>query len=164
MAENLPFLCIASIFQKDPQVLISHPGVGHDTLLGADRFSGTPTPDQTATLSILYNAPYVPAVPLTIPIGTGSNGPNSPIVVSDTNGTLTLRGPAGSTFTLGQFFNDAGDPLDLLPPHDIPPFGPYPFFTVLSLKVNGVDQPDVLGYHIRNGDQLALQLIQFPST
>jgi len=30
--ENLPFLCIAAIFQKDPQVLISHPGVGHDTL------------------------------------------------------------------------------------------------------------------------------------
>src|ERR1700726_3196811 len=28
--ENLPFLCIASIFQKDPQVLISHPGVGND--------------------------------------------------------------------------------------------------------------------------------------
>ena len=30
--EDLPFLCIASIFQKDPQVLISHPGVGHDSL------------------------------------------------------------------------------------------------------------------------------------
>jgi len=30
--ENLPFLCIAGIFQKDPQVLISHPGVGNDTL------------------------------------------------------------------------------------------------------------------------------------
>jgi NitT/TauT family transport system substrate-binding protein len=30
--EQLPFLCIASIFQKDPQVLISHPGVGNDTL------------------------------------------------------------------------------------------------------------------------------------
>jgi NitT/TauT family transport system substrate-binding protein len=30
--ENLPFLCIAAIFQKDPQVLISHPGVGNDTL------------------------------------------------------------------------------------------------------------------------------------
>ncbi len=30
--ENIPFLCIASIFQKDPQVLISHPGVGHDSL------------------------------------------------------------------------------------------------------------------------------------
>ena len=29
--ENLPFLCIASIFQKDPQVLISHPGVGNDS-------------------------------------------------------------------------------------------------------------------------------------
>lgn len=28
--ENLPFLCIASIFQKDPQVIICHPGVGHD--------------------------------------------------------------------------------------------------------------------------------------
>jgi NitT/TauT family transport system substrate-binding protein len=30
--ENLPFLCIGSIFQKDPQVIISHPGVGHDSL------------------------------------------------------------------------------------------------------------------------------------
>jgi NitT/TauT family transport system substrate-binding protein len=30
--ESLPFLCIASIFQKDPQVLISHPGVGNDKL------------------------------------------------------------------------------------------------------------------------------------
>src|SRR3954470_21302422 len=30
--EWLPFLCIASIFQKDPQVLISPPGVGNDTL------------------------------------------------------------------------------------------------------------------------------------
>jgi len=30
--ENLPFLVIASIFQKDPQVLISHPNVGNDTL------------------------------------------------------------------------------------------------------------------------------------
>jgi len=30
--ENLPFLSIAAIFQKDPQVLISHPNVGNDTL------------------------------------------------------------------------------------------------------------------------------------
>ena len=30
--EGLPFLCIAAIFQKDPQVLISHPGTGNDTL------------------------------------------------------------------------------------------------------------------------------------
>ncbi|MCC7347120.1 MAG: ABC transporter substrate-binding protein [Variibacter sp.] len=30
--ENLPFMVIAAIFQKDPQVIISHPGVGHDTL------------------------------------------------------------------------------------------------------------------------------------
>lgn len=30
--ENLPFLVIAAIFQKDPQVIISHPGVGHDKL------------------------------------------------------------------------------------------------------------------------------------
>lgn len=28
--ENIPFLVIAAIFQKDPQVIISHPGVGHD--------------------------------------------------------------------------------------------------------------------------------------
>lgn len=30
--ENIPFLCIASIFQKDPQVIISHPNQGNDTL------------------------------------------------------------------------------------------------------------------------------------
>ena len=30
--EGLPFLCIGSIFQKDPQCLISHPGVGNDSL------------------------------------------------------------------------------------------------------------------------------------
>lgn len=30
--EGIPFLCIASIFQKDPQVIISHPGVGNDSL------------------------------------------------------------------------------------------------------------------------------------
>jgi NitT/TauT family transport system substrate-binding protein len=30
--EGLPFLTIASIFQKDPQVIISHPGVGNDSL------------------------------------------------------------------------------------------------------------------------------------
>ena len=30
--EGLPFLVIAAIFQKDPQCLVSHPGVGHDTL------------------------------------------------------------------------------------------------------------------------------------
>lgn len=37
--ENLPFLCIGSVFQKDPQVIISHPGVGHDTL---DKLKGKP--------------------------------------------------------------------------------------------------------------------------
>ena len=30
--ENLPFLCIGSIFQKDPQVIICHPNTGHDKL------------------------------------------------------------------------------------------------------------------------------------
>lgn len=30
--QKLPFLCIASIFQKDPQVLICHPGQGNDSL------------------------------------------------------------------------------------------------------------------------------------
>jgi len=29
--EKLPFFCIASIFQKDPQILMSHPGVGNDS-------------------------------------------------------------------------------------------------------------------------------------
>ncbi|KAF0231181.1 MAG: hypothetical protein FD175_1050 [Beijerinckiaceae bacterium] len=30
--QNLPFMCIASIFQKDPQVIICHPGQGNDSL------------------------------------------------------------------------------------------------------------------------------------
>lgn len=30
--EKLPFLVIGSVFQKDPQVIISHPGVGNDKL------------------------------------------------------------------------------------------------------------------------------------
>jgi NitT/TauT family transport system substrate-binding protein len=29
--EDLPFLCVGAIFQKDPQVLIAHPGVGNDS-------------------------------------------------------------------------------------------------------------------------------------
>ena len=41
--ENLPFLCIASIFQKDPQVLISHPGVGNDSF---DDAEGQADPDR----------------------------------------------------------------------------------------------------------------------
>jgi NitT/TauT family transport system substrate-binding protein len=32
LKEDIPFFCIGSIFQKDPQVIISHPNVGHDTL------------------------------------------------------------------------------------------------------------------------------------
>ncbi|MCA0449880.1 MAG: ABC transporter substrate-binding protein [Proteobacteria bacterium] len=30
--ENVPFVVVGSVMQKDPQVLISHPGVGNDTL------------------------------------------------------------------------------------------------------------------------------------
>ncbi len=30
--EKIPFLCIGAIMQKDPAVIISHPGVGHDRL------------------------------------------------------------------------------------------------------------------------------------
>src|SRR5947208_8056983 len=37
--ENLPFLVIASIFQKDPQVIISHPNVGHDSF---EQLKGAP--------------------------------------------------------------------------------------------------------------------------
>ena len=32
VAENLPFVVVAAMMQKDPQVLISHPGMGNDTL------------------------------------------------------------------------------------------------------------------------------------
>jgi NitT/TauT family transport system substrate-binding protein len=37
--ENIPFMVIASIFQKDPQVIISHPGVGHDSF---EQLKGAP--------------------------------------------------------------------------------------------------------------------------
>jgi len=37
--ENLPFLVIGSIFQKDPQVIISHPNVGHDSF---EQLKGAP--------------------------------------------------------------------------------------------------------------------------
>lgn len=30
--ENIPMIAVAAIFQKDPQVLIAHPGQGHDTI------------------------------------------------------------------------------------------------------------------------------------
>jgi NitT/TauT family transport system substrate-binding protein len=30
--ENLPFMVVATTFQKDPQILMAHPGVGHDRL------------------------------------------------------------------------------------------------------------------------------------
>ncbi len=30
--ENIPMVAVAAVFQKDPKVLISHPGVGNDTL------------------------------------------------------------------------------------------------------------------------------------
>lgn len=32
VAQNIPIITVAAMFQKDPQVLISHPGVGHDSL------------------------------------------------------------------------------------------------------------------------------------
>src|SRR5262245_975483 len=37
--ENLPFLVIAAIFQKDPQAIMSHPNVGHDTF---EQLKGAP--------------------------------------------------------------------------------------------------------------------------
>ena len=30
--QNLPFVAIAAMFQKDPSVLIAHPGQGNDSL------------------------------------------------------------------------------------------------------------------------------------
>lgn len=32
VAQNIPIITVAAMFQKDPQVLISHPDVGHDSL------------------------------------------------------------------------------------------------------------------------------------
>ena len=47
--EDLPFLAVAAMFQRDPAILLAHPGVGHDTfeslrgqpiMLGADSRAG----------------------------------------------------------------------------------------------------------------------------
>jgi NitT/TauT family transport system substrate-binding protein len=32
-SENLPFVAVAAIFQKDPSILLAHPGMGHDSFL-----------------------------------------------------------------------------------------------------------------------------------
>lgn len=43
MEQNVPTIVVAAVFQKDPQVFIAHPGVGHDTfesLVGAPIFLG----------------------------------------------------------------------------------------------------------------------------
>lgn len=39
LEEGIPKITVAAIFQKDPQVLIAHPGVGHDSL---DKLKGKP--------------------------------------------------------------------------------------------------------------------------
>src|SRR5258708_11053187 len=56
--ENLPFLVIAAIFQKDPQAIISHPGVRHDSF---DQLKGAPillAPPVPTTYSPFLNTPF----------------------------------------------------------------------------------------------------------
>lgn len=50
--EGIPKITVAAIFQKDPQVLIAHPGVGHDSL---DKLKGKPI-----LVSAVANTTYWP--------------------------------------------------------------------------------------------------------
>jgi hypothetical protein len=123
-------------------------GNGHDVVLGGDQFTGAPTFQQTAVLKLkVYMFNQGPR-PVQMPAGIGFNEPNSPIYLSDANGTLTMRGETGDTFTVGQFLADAGYPI-----------GQVAFPGTLS--ANGVFQKDIAGYVIHDGDQLELSVQAF---
>ncbi len=148
---------------------ITDAGFGHDTYRGSDRVTGTPAPDQTANFKVLYSPPISPSGPFSVQVGTGYIGRNSPIVVTGSDGTLTLRGRPGSKFTVGQFIRNIGDPFErdpsnpfkLLAFKGLPPFG-LPVGEEFILTVNGVKQNDVLGYEIHNGDHLVLEIHDLP--
>jgi Ca2+-binding RTX toxin-like protein len=123
-------------------------GVGSDQNLSANQFVGNAQAIQTATLKLdlgFDEGSSLQAPPLNL----GNNGPNSRIFVSDSNGTLTMQGPAGSTFTLGELFNAAGDP-----------FARTAVPSIVTLRVNGVVSQlrgnQIAGYQINDGDSIVL--------
>jgi Ca2+-binding RTX toxin-like protein len=119
-------------------------GNGIDTTPAANQFVGNADVTQTATLSFgTVNGPVLPAN------GVGNVGAKPRIFISDANGTITMQGPAGSSFLLGDLLNVAGYPVSKL--------GVDPN---VSLVVNGflssLTGAQIAGYQINNGDQIVL--------
>jgi hypothetical protein len=135
---------------------ITDAGRGHDLIRGADRFTGVPATDATAALTVttVFTNYNQPAPPPDLRDHIGDNGPNSPLIL-DATGTLHLRGPIGSTFTLGQLLIDAGLPP---PEASVLPAEQTQIELTVNLSVNGVSQPDVYDYPIHPSDQLVLSL------
>jgi hypothetical protein len=123
-------------------------GGGQDTIASGNQFVGNAAVTQTANLRIIagfYSTNYYPAQ------GLGENGSKSRIYVSDQQGAITMQGPAGSTFLLGDLLNAAGYPVSQL---GIPSYA--------QLTVNGFTSPltgnQIAGYRINNGDVIELSL------
>lgn len=128
-------------------------GVGLDTQPAANQFTPPALVTQTATLAV--KTPNGPAGTRTdYPAqGLGDNGPNNRIAVTDSLGTITMQGPAGSQFLLGDLFEAAGYPVSRL---GIP--------STVTLTVNGfvssLTGDQIPGYEINNGDAITLSFIQ----
>ena len=123
-------------------------GLGLDTQPAANQFTGNADVTQTATLLLGDTTSETVAGPH---IGLGNNGPNSRIFVSS-NETLTMQGPTGSSFLLGELLNASGYPVNKL---GLSGRG-------VSLNVNGfassLSGNQIAGYQINNGDVVELDL------
>lgn len=119
-------------------------GNGLDTTPAANQYAGNADVMQTATLSLsTTGGVLLPAS------GVGEVGPKPRIFISDASGTVTMQGPAGSSFLLGDLLNAAGYPVSKL--------GVDPN---VSLFVNGflssLTGAQIAGYQINDGDQIVL--------
>jgi len=77
------------------------------------------------------------------------------MVITDANGTLRMRGPGGSTFTLASFLT-----ISVFPGAGLPRQGIYALFGPhMTLTVNGNDVQNIDGYSIQNGDHLVLTFL-----
>jgi Ca2+-binding RTX toxin-like protein len=125
---------------------ITDSGNGLDATLGGNQYTPPAGVTQTATLALVVNGQTVfPAN------GVGNNGANNRIAVTDANGTVTMNGPNGATFLLGDLLQAAGYPTSKLAvPNNV------------TLTVNGfvssLTGNQIAGYQINNGDNIVLTI------
>lgn len=119
---------------------------GLDSTLGGNQYTPPAVVTQTATLSLVVNGQTVfPAN------GVGNNGPNNRIAVTDANGTVSMNGPGGAQFLLGDLLNAAGYPVARLAiPNNVT-------LTVNGF-VSGLTGNSIAGYQINNGDNIVLTI------